>query len=388
MPEFYVEPMKDRQSCSVCQKTVTGKKCLLTCFNCHAITYCGVECQRADWARHEWNCVPVMITKFPGKGRGLVAANDIEKGELIFKEKPSVKLALIKEKGNYVVEPEFMTSLKQQIKSLPTEAKKQYYKLPISYDANTFYHGSRSDKDLELFKSNSKIHNYTVGKRIERVSVLHLNMALVNHSCAPNALCIDPNPTKEVKAEDLSVELRALKNIRKGEEITLCYYPDAKDFGSIPRKRKVAINKYLEFDCKCPVCLGDVPVQEKILKKLIELHSKLNPTGSDFKREAGLRSRIVDLTMELNIGHTMEKTVALDSLLGFAHLARDKDLVRKAKGIAKQLTEESKLVAFQSDFEEFEKILAKWSEEFNSNNAPKKREIDFILGFIQRNGHF
>ena len=44
-----------------------------------AITYCSKECQVADWDRHEWNCVPVMVTEFPGKGRGLVASKDIIK---------------------------------------------------------------------------------------------------------------------------------------------------------------------------------------------------------------------------------------------------------------------------------------------------------------------
>ena len=81
MPEFYAEPLKDRRSCSVCKKTAKekGKKVLLTCINCHAITYCGRECQSADWSRDEWNCVPVMVTEFPGKGRGLVRLPEISR---------------------------------------------------------------------------------------------------------------------------------------------------------------------------------------------------------------------------------------------------------------------------------------------------------------------
>ena len=109
MPEFYAEPMKDRRTCSVCKKTAKekGKKVLLTCIKCHAITYCGVECQSDDWARHEWNCVPVMVTEVQGKGRGLVAARDIKKGELIFIDKPVIKLAM-NVKGK--LEPDFMAS--------------------------------------------------------------------------------------------------------------------------------------------------------------------------------------------------------------------------------------------------------------------------------------
>ena len=150
MPEFYVEPMKDRRTCFVCKMNVKGKKVLLTCIKCHAITYCGVESQSADWERHEWNCVPVMVTDFPGKGRGLVAARDIEKGELIFKDKPAIKLAVTSD--NLPADPEFMTSMMEQIERLPSEAKLQIYKLKILDDINTHLGGNEV---LKLFMSNS-----------------------------------------------------------------------------------------------------------------------------------------------------------------------------------------------------------------------------------------
>ena len=54
MPEFYIEALKDHRTCFKCKRT--GKKSLLTCDRCHAITYCGVECQKEDRARHKWNC--------------------------------------------------------------------------------------------------------------------------------------------------------------------------------------------------------------------------------------------------------------------------------------------------------------------------------------------
>ena len=111
MPEFYVEALKDHRTCFKCKQT--GKKSLLTCDRCHAITYCGVECQKADWERHNWNCVPVMVKEFPGKGRGIVAARDIKMGERIFKDEPVIKLAT-DDKG-FPVDPEFMASLKEQI---------------------------------------------------------------------------------------------------------------------------------------------------------------------------------------------------------------------------------------------------------------------------------
>ena len=127
MPEFYIEPMTDRRVCFKCNKT--GKKKLFKCSGCEAITYCSEECQREDWTRHEWNCVPVMVTEIPGKGRGIVAARDIKMGEEIFIDKPVIKLTT-NAKG-MPVDPGFMASLRDQIAKgcLKIEKFKQYFPL-------------------------------------------------------------------------------------------------------------------------------------------------------------------------------------------------------------------------------------------------------------------
>ena len=116
--------------------------------------------------------------------------------------------------------------------------------------------------------------------------MLHLNaaLALVNHSCVPKAALGKLKPTE--LDGDLCDELRAIKDISKGEEITICYFRDVKKFGSMLRKRKTNIKKFYGFDCKCPVCSGKVPCQEKILKKMIELHNKLDPSSTDWKKDA------------------------------------------------------------------------------------------------------
>ena len=160
MPEFYAEPMKDRKCCSLCNMTAKekGKKKLQTCRKCHAITYCGVECQHADWARHGWNCHPVMVTEFPGKGRGLVAARDIEMGEQIFNDKPVIKLAM--NAAGHPKDPTFMTSLKDQIEGLPSEAKSQFYKLTTRDDLNIYNLGRDDEKVFNLFRTNCTVSNY------------------------------------------------------------------------------------------------------------------------------------------------------------------------------------------------------------------------------------
>ena len=190
-----------------------------------------------------------------------------------------------------------------------------------------------------FFLDNSKALKEQWNSR-DALLVLHLNIALVTHSCAPNAI------NEQMVGEDICHDL-AFKNICKGEEITICYFSDVKTFGSIQRKRKTAFKKDHGFDCKCPVCLDQVTLQEKTSKKLIELHKKLNPTPSDWKREAGIWNRIFNLNMELNIGHPLEKSRALDALLRFSHLARDMDLRRKALDKWRQLAERPSLRSFR-----------------------------------------
>ena len=124
MPENYIQPVTDRQTCYKCHKTVTGKQKLSKCSKCHAITYCGKQCQVADWPRHAFNCVPVMVTEFEGKGRGVVAARDIKIGERIFMDKPWLKLP--SDHSEALKDPDL---LMKQIEKLPSEAKLLFYKL-------------------------------------------------------------------------------------------------------------------------------------------------------------------------------------------------------------------------------------------------------------------
>jgi len=181
-------------------------------------------------------------------------------------------------------------------------------------------------------------------------SVLYLNLALVNHSCHPNAAHGVLGLGKDVAEDQVRCyELRALKDIAKGEEINTCYLtlPNFQEFGIIPRNKRSEMKKVLLFDCQCLVCLGKVPCQEKNMKKLFELRNKLAPSPSDWKREAGIRARIVDLTLGLEIGHIDDKVDALHKMVYSAHCARDQDLVKEGMTKWKQLTEDTNLECVQ-----------------------------------------
>ena len=84
--------------------------------------------------------------------------------------------------------------------------------------------------------------------------------------------------------------------------------------------------------------------------------------------------------MELKMGGLYEKVlVALAPMAITAHLARDKDLVKKAMNEWKQLVEETKIDYFQRFYDCVEAGFSQWSNEFTSGNAPEKKEIDFLF---------
>ena len=81
--------------------------------------------------------------------------------------------------------PEFMTSFREQFENLPTKAKSQYFKLTAP-DFNNTFNISKSDFELlNFFFANFNIDDAPTNG--DNYAVLLLNVALLNHSCIPNA---------------------------------------------------------------------------------------------------------------------------------------------------------------------------------------------------------
>merc|ERR1719234_2141300 len=203
MPESYIEPLTDRQCCFKCQsqKTAPGKRKFSKCAGCHAITYCGKECQVADFKRHKWNCLPVMVTEIPGKGRGLVAARDLKMGELIFYEKAVMTVDMVYENGK--LSNETIDSMQKKIKEMSEEEKSQFIKL--RYDEELNYNLNQTFKYLSISARDSLdgINIYHYNSLIDDCKMLFLTVALMNHSCAPNSaksmLMSDPEEKCELR---------------------------------------------------------------------------------------------------------------------------------------------------------------------------------------------
>ena len=219
-----------------------------------------------------------------------------------------------------------------------------------------------------------------------------LNSALINHSCGPNVevgLYCDPNTPRfsNLCDKDFKTEVRAVKDISKGEEITKCYLNsrDILNFGFNRLARKMRIQEVLGFDCMCSVCSGgpgSFVDQEDILKQMLELAKKLGPNHYqkkkvDWEREAQIYQRMAELTEELLIGTVMfYRMNLLSGVAASAHLARDEELLGKAMDSLKNVVEESKMVNKSLEFDRFMYDTTNWSSQLKSKKLPKKEEID------------
>ena len=384
MPEPYIEPLTNRQECYTCQKTVTGKKKLSKCAGCHAITYCGQECQLVDRPRHKWNCVPVMVTEIPGKGRGLVAAREIKMGELIFNDKPTIKIdsdgnnELLCESMGTEDKMKLMDLILKQLDRLPSEARLQFHNLIVP-ETVSYFPGGDNISTFNKFVMNARSRRTEDG--MLDCIYLALNTALINHSCAPNAVegCLLP-PT------ELKTEIRAIKDIPRGEEITICYFKSEsfKKLDSGTPGRKKGIKEICGFDCNCCVCSGQVPDQQDVMKEILDLTETLDPyhfrkNPSDWKREAKTLEKIVDLSLNLYVGTGVnEKYNSSACLAKAAQMARDEVLLEKALGICKRIVDDTKVGNLGRCYEFMKADLDKWTVELKSKKPPQGEEIVFF----------
>ena len=379
MPEYYIQPVTNRQECYTCHKVVTGKRKLSKCAKCHAITYCSGECQKKDWPRHGWNCVPVMFTEIPGKGRGVVAAKDIKIGELIFIDKPVIEV-VEETKGQTRETGPF--EIMKNIENLPSEAKLQFYRM------KGFNDESFQDLKSRMGEMKATFDVLLINSRQDQDSnyYLYLNMNLVNHSCSPNAdhgLLLEKDETgKQYKR----VEIRAIKNICKGEEITYSYFGNIINLCCSRRQgRKVFIKNNYGFDCSCSVCSDLNTDQENIAMELFDILQALPDPDhyrkglSEWARDAENLDKIVDLIQDFQLGNLEIKWRSMISLAQTAQLARNQNLVRKGLDMLKRSSEDIKMEHIGRIHKKLETDLTLWSNNLKSKKTPMRNEIEYFL---------
>ena len=309
------------------------------------------------------------------------AAKEIKRGELIFIDKPAIEdVSTTKWEANKETEIKLFM---KKIDNLPSEAKKQFYLLN-GYDDKSFTDMQSSDGEIdatmEVFFRNSRIVNQEF-----MIFSLYLNMALLNHSCAPNA---DSGNLLEMDAAGKvhnRKEIRAMKDISKGEEITYCYFGDINNFCCSRQRRKMYMKNNFHLECNCDVCSGLNMDQENIASELFDLLQKLPAPDhyrkglSEWARDAEKLDRINDLIQEFKLGNLEVKWGVMISLAKTAQLARNKVLVSKGLNMLKSFCDDVQIEKIVLVYEKLEKDLSQWSKNLKSRKTPRRNEIEFFL---------
>ena len=241
MPEVF----RDLLTCVVCHKAGDSIK---KCGKCFSVSYCGRECQVGDWTRHKRLCVPVMIKDFGEKERGLVASKNFKVGDLIFKD-TSVASIILADEFPITTLVKYGKEVYAQISTLSDADQKSFFELSGSARYDDVFSDPIFGSIPEKYKRAWSIFNNNQrGPCDKKKTHLYLKYSMINHSCDPNTLADSPD------FDAKRMELRAIKEIKVGEEVTSSYL-DAYTAILGERKEKRLKLEKRGFQCKCDICL-------------------------------------------------------------------------------------------------------------------------------------
>ncbi|KAK1773662.1 hypothetical protein QBC45DRAFT_72119 [Copromyces sp. CBS 386.78] len=212
------------------------------------------------------------IVPIPNKGTGVIAIQDIPKGTRIMAEKPLFIVPTdIMKRGNEVVEKH----ITQELKGLDKDQQRAFLSLHNC-------HGAKFSPFLAISKTNMLgLGSPPVG------GGLFIEASRINHACNPN--------TQNSWNERISREtIHAVRDIKKGEEITISYIGH---FASYDERQSILKDKF-KFDCACEVC--SLPPDQRMasddrLATIHELDQAILSAGSNVKLGLGMVHKMLSL---------------------------------------------------------------------------------------------
>ena len=240
-----------------------------------------------------------------GKGVGCFAIRDIRKGSLVLREFPVLHTPDTRfEREDITFQDQRQTTegIIKAFLDMSEEDQGSYMKLYNKYNSATWSNGM--EKQLEsVMNATAKMTFAGISKTtaIQIWSIyatntfttgVCLNMSRFNHSCRSNA---DHFWNDDTNTRDL----RALRKIKKGEEITLNYVTGSKT----REERQAALKENYNFDCHCEAC-DSSQAQIKNETKCLELYREEKEKQKKFQENAGMASR--HLTVEAQMHEEAE----------------------------------------------------------------------------------
>ncbi|XP_035473825.2 N-lysine methyltransferase SMYD2-B [Scophthalmus maximus] len=216
-----------------CESCFTRKNGLAKCGKCHKAFYCNVKCQKGDWAMHKLECS--AMTAF---GENWCPSETVRLVARILAKKKMQKERCLSEKilqiGEMQSHIEDVDNEKREMNEADVARLHRFYSKHLDFPDH---------KDLLTLFSQVACNGFT----IEDDELSHLgtavypDVALINHSCLPSVI---------VTFKGTSAEIRAVKNMKPGDEVLISYidllYP------TDDRNNRLRESYY--FTCDCQEC--------------------------------------------------------------------------------------------------------------------------------------
>jgi len=325
-----------------------------------------------DWPRHKDKrlCVPVMVKDFGEKGKGLVASRDFKIGDLIMKE-----TAVISSTEQINLFPtdvrNYGAEICKQLQLLPEDVRAEFFELSASKELPE----KLADPNYAMVPENlMRVVAIFVNNRIG--NKIYLSMSLINHSCDENA------NWDKLTNDGLKEELRAIKDIKMGEEITSTYLTNFQLLTENKQSRRKWLADNWHFLCQCTRCLGPEDEELSVLKGEIKGLLPVRKTPSsleDWKSQARDHERLVDAILFIVNKPSSAFWFEFKTLASYGHMSRCPELVEKGMRLFEESTAIGKFASHLMEFEKQKKRLESWKPNFQAMGYPTYEEmIDFL----------
>jgi hypothetical protein len=191
--------------------------------------------------------VPMYIIEdIPGKGRGLIATQDIPKSTMIISETPTMTVC-----GRMANMEQLENSIRQQLGTL---AKDQIHEFLAM--SNVYPFTNASERWRGIFHTNA----LPIGSKLDAGGVF-FQACRINHACDPNA--------QNFWNENLhQLTIHAVRDICKGEEITIYYLSSHRN----RQARQKELQRNFKLACICQLCSLPQNQSRKSDSKLDRIH--------------------------------------------------------------------------------------------------------------------
>ncbi|TFY67160.1 hypothetical protein EVG20_g4044 [Dentipellis fragilis] len=253
-PHIHVLATRNLDSfCSACVSPAPEAG-LKRCTRCKVVSYCGAACQNGDWTIHKKECAAIQrwAAGAPSPDVAIPAEPIRCLGRVLWKrQKEGLKSVYSREIDALISHRTALPESSYEHLTHLAHSVIRYLGLNAPGELGAFGMTTAADiVDLMSRFTTNSITLTTPSLTPVGVSVSP-PIALINHSCDPNAVVVYPRASSTLSLEPL-MQVIAIRDIAPGEEVFTAYIDT-----TLPRiQRQQALEAAYNFKCQCSLCAG------------------------------------------------------------------------------------------------------------------------------------